>query len=325
VALTALHQEAKEELLRFVADEGKDFPAIEWVWRALRTRGKLLADEEGFTWGLLPLLVCADARGDPRQAFPLAVAVECLIAATDVLDDVQDGDNADGLWRVCGLASATNVATLLLFLSQLALGRLAQQGVPGETTAAIARLFGGAGARACAGQQHDLDAARGAEIDEDTYLATSALKSASLVECACRAGAVLGRATPEAVDAYAQFGVNVGMALQINNDIAGASSESADRNDLRAGKRTLPMIFALEHAPASSRADLGGILRPGRQEDLCPAEIDRVRQLLAATGALQYAVVVADLYWEHAMSCLERAGCGPDSDLRRLVAQMRDA
>jgi len=325
VALTALHQEATEELLRFVADEGKDFPAIDWVWRALRTRGKLLADEEGFAWGLLPLLVCADARGDPRQAFPLAIAVECLIAATDILDDVQDGDSADALWRACGLATATNVATLLLFLSQLALGRLAQQGVPGETAAAIVRLFAAAGARACAGQQHDLDAARGAEIDEDTYLATSALKSASLVECACRAGAILGRGTPEAVDAYAQCGVNVGMALQINNDVAGASSESADRNDLRAGKRTLPMIFALEHAPASSRADLGAILLSGRQEDLCPAEIDRVRQFLAATGALQYAVVVADLYWEHAMSCLERAGCGLDSDLRRLVARMRDA
>jgi len=325
VALTRLRQEAADELRWFIADEGKDFPAIEWVWRALRTRGKLLADEEGFAWGLLPLLVCADAGGDPRQAFPFAVAVECLIAATDILDDVQDGDSADGLWRACGLATATNVATLLLFLSQLALGRLVQRGVSGETVAAIVRLFGGAGARACAGQQRDLDAARGAEIDEDTYLATSALKSASLVECACRAGAILGRGTPEAVDASAQFGVNVGMALQINNDVAGASSESADRNDLRTGKRTLPMIFALEHAPASSRADLGAILLSGRQEDLCPAEIDRVRQFLAATGALQYAVVVADLYWEHAMSCLDRAGCGPDSAPRRLVAQMRDA
>ncbi len=137
MALTALHQEAKEELLRFVADEGQDFPAIDWVWRSLRTQGKLLAEEEGFAWGLLPLLVCADARGDPRQAFPLAVAVECLIAATDVLDDIQDGDTADGLWRACGLATTTNVATLLLFLSQLALGRLVQRGVSGETVAAM--------------------------------------------------------------------------------------------------------------------------------------------------------------------------------------------
>jgi len=207
----------------------------------------------------------------------------------------------------------------------LALGRLAQRGVPGETTAAIVQLFAIAGTRACAGQQRDLDATRGAEIDEDTYFATSVLKSASLVECACRAGAILGRVTPEAVDAYAQCGVNVGMALQINNDVAAASSESADHNDLRIGKRTLPVIFALESASASSRADLDAILRPGRQGDLCPAEIDRVRQLLAATGALQYAVVVADLYWEQAMNCLERAGCGPDSALQRMVAQMRDA
>lgn len=325
MALAAIQQEATEELRQFIDGEGKDFLAIDWVWRALRARGKLLANEDGFSWGLLPLQVCADTGGDPRQVFPLAVAVECLIAALDTLDDVQDGDTADGLWRICGPATATNVATFLLFLSQCAFGRLVQRGVPCETATAIAQLFATAGVQACSGQQRDLDATRGSEIDEETYLATSALKSAALVECVCRAGALLGRATPDVIDAYAQFGVNIGMALQIHNDIAGVSSESVDRNDLRTGKRTLPIIFALECASPSLRADLNSILRPRRQEDLRPEEIDRVRHLLSATGALQYAVVAADLYWEQALSCLERIGCAPDSTLRHLVAQMRDA
>lgn len=325
MAVAPRRQEAVEELRRFILDEGRDFPALAWVWRALRARGKLLAEEEGFSWGMLPLLVCAGAGGDPRAALPLAGAVECFIAAADTFDDVQDRDTTDGLWRACGLATATNVATFLLFLTQLALGRLARRGVPAATVAALSGLFAAAGARACGGQQRDLDAACGAAIDEDAYLATVALKSASLVECACRAGALLAGATPDVVDAYAAFGLNLGMVLQIHNDIAGASSESADRGDLCAGKRTLPLIFALEHGPAPLQAELAALTGPDRWEDLQPEEIDRVRQLLAAAGGLHYAAVVADLYGEQALSCLERAGCGPESDVSCLLGRLRVA
>ncbi len=127
MAVTTLRQVAVEELCWFIDEEGKDFPALAWIWQALRARGKLLAEEAGLSWGMLPLLVCAGAGGDSRAALPLAVAVECFIAAADTFDDVQDCDTPDGLWRACGLATATNVATFLLFLTQLALGRLARR------------------------------------------------------------------------------------------------------------------------------------------------------------------------------------------------------
>ncbi len=192
--------------------------------------------------------------------------------------------------------------------------------------AALSGLFAAAGVRACVGQQRDLDATCGAAIDEDAYLATVALKvalkSASLVECACRAGALLAGATPDVVDAYAAFGLNLGMVLQLHNDIAGASLEGSD---LRAGKLTLPLIFALESGPAPLQAELAALMSPNRREDLRPEEIDRVRQLLVAAGGLHYAAVVADLYGEHALSCLERAGCEPESDLSCLFGRLRTA
>jgi len=325
VALAALQHEAVAELRRFVEDEGTQFPALPWVWRALEARGKLLAQGEGFCWGVLPLLVCEAAGGNPQRALPLSIALECLIAAVDTFDDVQDGDAPDGLWRACGIATATNVATLLLFLTQRALGRLLEQDIPIATVAEIAQLFAAAGVQACSGQQRDLDESVGSEGDEAAYLVTIALKSGALVECACRAGALLGVAAPTAVAAYAQCGLNMGMALQIANDIAGASWDSADRSDLRVGKRTLPLLFALECAPQVLRADLGALVRPERREDLTPEESAWVRHHLAATGALHYASTVADLYWEQALSCLESAGCGAESPLRILVTDLQGA
>jgi geranylgeranyl diphosphate synthase, type I len=325
VAVEALKEAARSELRRLVQEEAVDFPGIDWVWQALRARGKILVEEDGFSWGTLPLLVCQDAGGDPRLALPLSAALECFIAALDTFDDIQDADAAEALWRTGGISTASNVATFLLFLSQLGLSRIARGGVSDGLVAEIVRTFAAAGARACGGQQRDLDQMTGQAVDESRYLAMIAQKSAGLVECACRTAAILGAGGTNrpAIEAFAQFGRHLGMVMQITNDVAGASSASEDRNDLRTGKRTLPLIFALECAPAPIQDELAGIFRPGRQGDLSPEEADRLRPVLASTGALHYASTVADVYWERALGCLARAGCGNGSLLLALVAQMR--
>lgn len=323
MAVEAVRQAAVAELRRFVEEEGAGFPAIDLVWQALQARGKLLAAEGGFAWGLLPLLICEAAGCNPRLALPLSTAAECFISAADTLDDVQDRDTKDGLWRVCGVTTATNVATFLLFLTQLALGRLTRLGVPDGRVVEVIRTFAAAGARACGGQQRDLDQGRDRDITEAEYLGMIEAKSASLVECLCRSGAIIAGARPDKVESFARFGLNVGMALQLANDTAAVSADRADRNDLRLGKLSLPMLFVLQRGPEAVREELSGILRADRPGHLQPAEVDRVRGLLAAGGALHYAVAVADVHWERALGCLDRIHSGRTSHLRDLVAQMR--
>jgi geranylgeranyl pyrophosphate synthase len=320
---STIRQGATGELRRFVDAEGASFPAIDLVWQVLRARGKLLAEGDGFSWGLIPLLVCEAAGGDPRLALPVSTAAECFISAADILDDVQDRDTKDGLWRVCGVAAATNVATFLLFLTQLALGRLTTLGVPDDRVLEVVRTFAAAGARACGGQQKDLDQGRARDIDEAGYLGMVQAKSAYLVECLCRSGAIVAGARADEVEAFARFGLNVGMALQLANDTAAASAERSDRNDLRMGKPSLSMIFALECGPEGPREELAGLLRRARAGCLGPNQVDRVHSLLAASGALHYAVAVADVYWERALSSLDGLGRDQMVPLFDLIAQMR--
>lgn len=323
LALTLLRQAAIAELSEFLQEEGSQFPARIWLWQALRTRGKLLAPEDGFCWGLLPILACDAAGGDPRKALPLGVAMDCLIAALDAIDDVQDGDDPNALWRACGLPTATNVATLLLFLAQLALVRLERRGISTDTVNALVRTFATSGARACGGQQRDLDLGRGERITEEQYLALISQKSASLVECACRSGALLGTSTPSVIESYARFGYNLGMAMQIQNDIAGVYAEAADRCDLTVAKPTLPLVFAFDCAIAADREDLLEILPTGRSDDLRPDEIKRLRSILESSGALFYATTIADVYVERAINDLEDAGCPHGSPLFDLTIRMR--
>jgi geranylgeranyl pyrophosphate synthase len=305
VAVDALRPAVAGELRRFLDENASGFPAADLVHDALRARGRSLAGEGGFCWGVLPLLVCEAAGGDPERALPVGVALECLISALDILDDVEDRDNPGAPWQARGRPTAINVATFLLFLSQLAVGYLARRGAPAETVLEVGRVFAAAGARACGGQQRDLDELDGRVVDEATYLATIGDKSGALVEGACRAGALLGTDDRAVIEACARFGFNFGVALQIQNDLAAVSCEWAERTDLRTGKRTLPVIFALECAPAPIRTELIRIFAPGRREDLTAEGVGRARVLLAASGGLLYASVVADVYRERALACLD--------------------
>ena len=317
-----LREIAGKELSRFIEETGDGFPAIAHVWQALRHRGRLLGDG-GFCWGLLPLTVCEVAGGDPHRAMPLAIAVECLITALDTLDDIEDQDSSSSLWCSCGVPTAANVATFLLFLSQLAVSDLSKRGVPRERVVDVAGVLSEAGVRACGGQQVDLDQASGSTFSEPRYLDMIGRKSAGLVEAICRSGAMLGSAAEADVDLLARFGRNLGMAMQIANDLAGLTVERTDRNDLTARKRTLPIIYALERAPELMRGELEAIFAAGRPIPPSPDESERVREILEWSGAIEYATIVADTFYERSLTCLEELTCAQPDSLRQLLTRLR--
>ncbi len=278
----------------------------------LSVPGKLLGPDEGFAWGLLPLLVCEAAGGDPRRGLSLGAAFDCFIAAADVFDDIQDDDDELGLQRVAGPATAINVAAFLLFLSQVALGRL---DLPNPKIARMFELFAISGMRAYGGQQMDIDYTFADQVSETDYLEMVSQKSGTLVACGCRAGALLADSAEQSLTVYAQFGRNLGVALQIANDARGAVTTDLARSDLRSGKPTLPLIYALGHAPPAAREELLEIRRLARADMLQPMHLERARGLLHSLGALEYAAVYGDVYWEYARTSLEQASPGADHSL----------
>lgn len=93
----------------------------------------------------------------------------------------------------------------------------------------------------------------------DTYLNVVYLKTACLIEASCEAGALMAEATPKIADALKNYGKNLGIAFQITDDVLDYTSESYESGknrgtDLKEGKLTLPLIYALEVATAEERA-----------------------------------------------------------------------
>jgi geranylgeranyl diphosphate synthase type I len=257
-------------------------------------------DREGSTPSLLlPILCCEAAGGDEDQATAVAAAWFLLYLAAKVLDDVEDDDTHLPPWTAIGAPQAINAATGLIFASQLALVRLPRMGADRELALSLLEDFNHTTLRMCAGQQADL--AEGSHLSWERCLSIAGAKSGEFFALACRAGALLGT---DEVAPYSEFGYNLGVLIQMCDDFEGLWNPQG-RSDLAAGKRTLPVTYALTVAPPSVRERLERLLvkATGEQE----AE-EQARRIITALGAPHYLLIEAQIRRQRAEGALRSTG-----------------
>ncbi|MGE5526684.1 MAG: octaprenyl diphosphate synthase [Rhodospirillaceae bacterium] len=130
---------------------------------------------------------------------------------------------------------------------------------------------------------------RNPEIDEDGYLQVIRYKTAKLFEAATRLGAILGKMPQAAEEALASYGVHLGTAFQLIDDVLDYSGDHSviGKNvgdDLAEGKTTLPLIYAMKHGTPHQAALIRAAIEHGGLDDL-PDVLAAIRQ----SGALDYA------------------------------------
>ncbi len=273
------------------------------VLRAVLDRLRARAAEHGaplaaLTCVQVPLLVHAAVQGDARPAVPLAVAATLLLSGLDLLDDLMDGDLADG-W--CGYRPAELLlagATLVAALPQLALGELS---LPPERLVTMQRTLARAGLRISAGQQRDLRAVGRAHLSPAAAQLIAAGKSGEVLAAVAALAATLADAHPRVVAGYAALGRALGTALQLRSDCYDLFGAPRSR-DLAAGARTLPLALYLRARPGERRAFLS-LLTAARTD---PAAQNAVRARLIEAGALRLTGAVIARYCARAHAVLDR-------------------
>jgi octaprenyl-diphosphate synthase len=127
-----------------------------------------------------------------------------------------------------------------------------------------------------------------AYVDEGNYLQVIRYKTAKLFEAATRLGAILGAASPAAETAIATYGMHLGTAFQLIDDVLDYSGDrdSIGKNvgdDLAEGKATLPLIYAIQHGTREQAALIRHAIEHGGLE-----EMGAVLDAIVCTGALAY-------------------------------------
>lgn len=163
------------------------------------------------------------------------------------------------------------------------------------------------------GQMLDILAEASGATDEQTPKRVNRFKTAAYtVERPLHIGAALADATPDTVTALREFGVAVGQAFQLRDDMLGVYGDPGvtgkpSGDDLREGKRTLLLARGVALAPSADAEFLLSLLG----SDLNDAELDRARRILVDSGAVASIEAEIDTLTTRAVSSIDS---GPVSD-----------
>ncbi|MCB8982455.1 MAG: polyprenyl synthetase family protein [Ardenticatenaceae bacterium] len=206
---------------------------------------------------LLCLLTCQAAGGDWQQALPAAAAIEILHNFSLVHDDIEDASptrrGRQTMWQIWGIEQAINTGDAMFALAHLAMSRLLDCGVPAPIVVQALRRFDETCVRLTQGQHADMDFEKRDGVTVAEYMAMIEGKTAVLVSLAAELGARIAGAEETAVAHYAQFGLELGLAFQVKDDILGIWGDEAltgksAATDITTKKKTLPVLYGLEHS-----------------------------------------------------------------------------
>ena len=275
----------------------------------------------------LVLMGCAVTGGDEAAAMPVAAAVEHFQSAALIHDDIADeSETRRGvacLHRTLGEGLAINAGDFSLVESFACVAD--DERVPASARHAVMAELCEMMMRTVEGQALDLGWARDGRWDVSCtdYLAMATLKTAHYSAASPLAmGAMVAGAKAAQVNALRSFGLDAGLAFQIQDDILNvvgdATAQGKDfRSDITEGKRTLMVCWALEHGSAEQAARLREILEEGTHD---PAKLSRAVSVLEATGAVEHARTYASDLAKRAVTHLEDVGLVPGEALDALLA-----
>lgn len=259
---------------------------------------------------LRPMLVALAARAmgyRGRDHTQLAAIIEFIHTSTLLHDDVVDESDlrrgrstANALW---GNAASVLVGDFLYsrsFQLMVELDSMPVMEVLADTTNQIAE-----------GEVLQLLHVRNPDTDEAAYLRVIERKTAILFAAATRLGAFLAGADEATQQRMHRFGLDLGFAFQIADDVLDYTADAATMgknlgDDLAEGKATLPLIHAMAHADGPTRERLRAIVETGEVEAM-----PEVLAAIEAAGSIGYSRERATAYAQRAEAALEGL---PESD-----------
>lgn len=254
---------------------------------------------------MLSLMACKLAGGSMEKALPVALAVEYFHNFSLIHDDIMD---AAPLRR--GQATVhekwnTNIAILsgdVLLVK--AYDYLASYDA--ATFQQLFRVFNRTAVEVCEGQQMDMDFELLSEVSEAAYLEMIRLKTSVLLGCALQMGGIVGGAEQKDAQLLYEFGEQLGLAFQIQDDILDLYGESAQvgkqiGGDVLANKKTLLSISAKSAANENQLKALQTI-----ENTLDPkTKVEQTQLMYTELGARSYCEDKMKFHHHQALNSLE--------------------
>jgi geranylgeranyl diphosphate synthase type II len=224
----------------------------------------------------------------------------------DIMDQANVRRNSPTVHKKWNLNQAILSGDVMAFIANECLLE-----APAEIVTEVLKAFNKAAVEVCIGQQIDMDFERSLVIQGEDYLRMIELKTAVLLAASCKIGAILGGADKKNADILYEFGRNLGIAFQIQDDLLDVYGDEnlfgkAHGGDIVSNKKTFLYVKALELASGTQKRRLQELFS---EVDCCPAgKVEAVKELYDQLGIKQLTVEAANHYISSSFSFLDRVG-----------------
>ena len=239
-----------------------------------------------------------------EDAWSLATAIELFHNFTLIHDDMMDAAALRRGMQTVHTKYGNNTA---LLTGDVMLIRAYEklQNINPAYLPKILSLFNTTAREVCEGQQLDMDFEKMPSVTLDAYIHMITLKTSVLLAASLEMGAILGGATPGNCKHLYEFGKNLGIAFQIQDDYLDAFGDPEKfgkevGGDIRQNKKTFLLLHALEVATPDQRAKLDSLLASSG-----PDKVPQVLELFKACNVDAWAIELKEKYLQMALANLE--------------------
>lgn len=244
---------------------------------------------------------------DVERAVPAAVGIEVFHNFTLLHDDIMDKADVRRNRPTVHKKFSENAAILsgdaMAFQSYRYFLEEKSDALPD-----VLEVFSKTAIEVCEGQQYDMDFEQRLDVTEEEYLEMIRLKTAVLLACSLKVGALLANASEELATALYDFGINLGLAFQLQDDLLDTFGDQAVfgkqiGGDILANKKTFLLINALEKASADEKAVLESWI--DKTDFDAKEKIDAVTKLYLSVGVKKLAEEKVNHFFNAAIDILD--------------------
>ena len=270
----------------------------------------------------LALIAANIFGGKEEEVLPAALALEIFHNFTLLHDDVMDRAQVRRGRPTVHVKWDDNTA--ILSGDQMlieAYKQLAQ--LPADKLPQVLQWFNEMATGICEGQQYDVDFEHAGHVTAADYMKMIELKTSVLLANALRTGAYIAGADEKAQEALYRFGIHIGLAFQIQDDILDVYGDpktfgKAIGGDICCNKKTLLLLTAMEKADEATRHELYGWLATSGHDAEKIAAVTAIYNRLSVRQACEKAME------HHTSLALQQLACLPQNDACRQLRELAE-
>ncbi len=257
----------------------------------------------------ITLMSCNLYNDDLTSAIKPAIGLEIFHNFTLLHDDIMDRADIRRGKPTVHIKWNDNTAILSGDVMQIEAYKWIAE-TPENFLKKVLDLFSTTAAEICEGQQYDMEFEERNDVDAEEYLDMIRLKTAVLLAAGCQIGAWIGGASEQDAQNLYDFGLNIGLAFQLKDDLLDVYGDEETfgkkiGGDILCNKKTFLLIQALQKAEGKEKDELEYWLKNDRPGD----EKQKIKAVTGIYNSLKIKELVIEkmnFYYDEALKCLEK-------------------